>query len=83
MVKYVEEKEDEWEVAAESGQSDIHMHTSTRECINSLSVDVDEVDGDLHPATNNKAINIVNTDQPVYKDVWVFNGIDHTRASDC
>ena len=59
------------------------MHATTREDMNNLLACGYKVDDDRLPAPNNKPSARVDTDRPIYKDGWKFNGIDHRKASGC
>ena len=62
---------------AESNASETLIHATTWEDINSLLEDGYKVDNYRLPSQKNKPSAIVGTDQPLYKEVWSWNGIDH------
>ena len=59
------------------------MHATTQEDINDLLADGYKVDDDRLPDPENSPINTGKTDQPVYKYLCKWNGIDHRRTSGC
>ena len=62
---------------ADSNASETLIHATTLEDINSLLADGYKVDNYRLPPQKNKPSAIVGTDQPVYTEVWSWNGIDH------
>ena len=71
------------EVAVESGCSEKHTHESNREDIYALLVDDYEVDDARLIETKNKPISIGDTDRPIYKYGFKWNGIENRREAGC
>ena len=59
------------------------MQAITREYINALLVDGYEVSNYQQPVPGNKPSARGDTDRPVYKGTWKWNGIEHRRSSGC
>ena len=67
----------------ESNACETPIYESTREGINALMVDGYTFDYDILPAPENKPSARGDTDRPVYKGTWKWNGIEHRRSSGC
>ena len=83
MLEDSEEEDKRGEVAVESDSHDNPIHATTREDKNALLEDGYEVDDDRLPSPKNKPSATGDTDQPVYKEVWKWNGTDQRRAEGC
>ena len=57
------------------------IHATTQEGVNYLLVDGYEVGDDIIPTPENKTSPIDDTDQPVYKEIRKWSGINHRSAS--
>ena len=57
------------------------MQAITREYINALLVDGYEVSNYQQPVPGNKPSARGDTDQPIYKYQWAWNGIVHSRTA--
>ena len=59
------------------------MHARTKADINDLLEDGYKVDDYRLPDTNKKSSSRGDTKQPLYIELWEWNGIDHMEASGC
>ena len=67
----------------ESNYCETPIHATTQEDINDFLADGYKVDSDRLPSPNNTPINTRKTDQPIYKEGYKCNVIDHRRESGC
>ena len=59
------------------------MNGTTQEDINTHLEDVYEVNDDRLQDPKSKPITRGDTDRPLYKEGWAWNGIDHSRVYVC
>ena len=79
----IEQKEERGEVQVESDARETPICATAREDINALLVYGYEFDDGRLPTPENTPINTGKNYQPVYKQGWKYNLIDHSRASIC
>ena len=69
------------DMVLDSDARETSMYATTKGCIYALMSDGYEVNNDRLPVSENKPSSRDDTEQPVYKQGWAWNGIDYRRAS--